>query len=81
MFKGLQRVWTEQRAQSIADLRRVHTGALPQVMIEVCCDSFQVFQEEHEYINLVQLRGHARVFCISDLDLCSTENCLLRTAF
>ena len=74
-------MWTEQRAQSIADLRRVHTGALPQVMIEVCCDSFQVFQEEHEHINLIQLRGHARIFCISDLDLCSSKAYLWGTVF
>ena len=50
-------------------------------MIKVCCDSFQVFQEEHEHINLVQLRGHACILCISDLDLCSNKACLGGTIF
>lgn len=46
-------------------------------MIEVGGHSFQIFQEEHEHINLIQLCGSGCVFCIRDFDLCSATSIAL----
>ena len=51
----------------------MHACALPQIIVEISCDSFQVLEEEHEDINLIQLCRHCSIFCIGDLDLCSIE--------